>query len=1244
MIATTFWLLIFIITKFEILTYKERVNFANCKIFLSRFFDYFCKFFTLKERIIKIVKKIALIIAVFLTLLPFGLALLLQMEPIQSWAVQRATHTLSTRLETEVRVGSVYFIFFNKLILQNVHILSSPNDTLIQVNKLSLTLRNLNPFSKRLTFKKMALNGGVFHLEMEEEGRTNLERVLKIRRDNEKQERLPFAWIVGLEEFSLENFRFTLKNEAKSKHGAFPDVIDFSDLDVNKIQLNIKKVRFERDTLFCTIHHLNAIEKSGYILSKLTGDVSVSSHCAHIKNVFIQDQWSEIKADNYRMHYNSARDFRHFTDSVRLEADFTDALLSFRSLAFYAPAIENNNLVVLLRGYVTGPVRYLQSDALTLHSQSGKSKIDASFRMIGLPNTSITTAFVDIQHLHSTAGDVASIVNQISGIPPDQFTRFIPPSTSVTFRGGIAGLLTDFALNGTIHTDMGDISVDAVLNQEKNQGFYITGSMGTDEFNIQSIMGKPFGTLTMHTHTQALLRNVSRGGMEARIDSLRIGKIEINNYPFSQIFAVGDYKDQRFDGRVVCADPNLNCIFQGLANLNYKELEVDQIAQYDFKADIAYADLSAMGIDIRDSISRISGSVRANFQRSTAGEVVGYVSVLQADYINSSGTYNLGAIHIDSHIQDSAYRFQLTAPFANATYSGSEGIVAFIKDYRHHALSRYLPHYFIPDQNSHLTRHYRLDVTINDMSAIGQLALPGLFIAPKTQLYTELTKSDSLYCTLTSQLVRYKNQRVGNLVVEVSGDPNSLSATVSATDLNPLGIEIDSAQLRCNAGENLVEAHLDYNNYSGDHQGGTINTQIHFGEKNETGDGKIAIWIQPSRFEVNKSIWKLDSSIVLFAPQEIFFDRLKLHNGNQSLTLAGFINRAHTDTLNLALNQFDISLVNLFLQNSPYRFSGQVTGGAQMVDFYQNRQFSMNINADNLFVNDLEAGSVMAKCLWDHEAQSFSIEAKNLLHGETPVTVSGSYHTISKHLNLFAKSQNLSVSYFEPFLSSMISGFNGSLSGEMKLSGTLPNLSLSSNRINANNVGFTVNFTKVPYLLNGDITLNESGFNIQNGRVTDRFGREGYVNGGMKYRYFRDVLLDATFDFQNFHSLSIKEKDNNAFYGEAFATGQLHAYGSLKQITLDIRAKTEKNTSIHVPLLGVSEARQSTILSFASHPDHDKTVPILGAIETLDKAIKVKEPTQLTLKLAADVTPDAELKIEVNKATGNVISGYGSGN
>ncbi|MCL1973936.1 MAG: hypothetical protein FWG54_03870, partial [Bacteroidetes bacterium] len=914
--------------------------------------------------------------------LPVAAYLVLQLPAVQSRAAAKAASMLSENLGTEVFVEKVYYAFFKKIILQNVYILSTPIDTLLQVNKLSITPAHIRFFSKNLSFKKIVVQGGVFNLCIEEQ-ETNLERVFKIKKraENAPKDTLPKLWVMALTDFSLKDFRFSLRNEKRPQPSVSPAVMNFTDLEVSHINLEVKNIRFADNTLFCSIKSMNAQEKSGYTITNITGELAVSGTQVRIDDLIAQDACSDLRADVFYMHYNSARDFQRFTENVGLEADFKNARLSFASLSFYAPALEKSTLEIAVTGHVAGPVRSLQSEGVQLHTLNGQTTLEASFNIRGLPSIPNTTTDLNIRKLCSTAGDAAATISQLIDLNTDSFAAYLPPHLPFSFQGQLVGLFHHFDASGTLSSDMGNIQLQAVLYREKERGFHVDGHIAAQELSLGEWIGKPFGTLNMEAHARTLLRSPARGGMEADIDSLRIFKLEINDYPLSNILAIGLYKDKCFDGRVACSDPNLRFLFQGLTNL----------VRYNFYANVAYADLAALGLDKRDSVSRISGEILANFEREATGDIDGTIALNRTYYTNSSGIHDLKSITINSHIQDSLYRFELSAPFAEARYTGSKGMLSFVKDFRRTALSRYLPHYFEPEPLLNPNRQYHLDMTIGDMRAIGQLALPGLYIAPNTRLTANITPQDSIRLQLDSRSLRYYEQRANNLSLFMEGDSTALHGILSATGLQTYGLLIDTLALHTNAAHNQVDAALSYQNFTGQNRDGSLNALVAFGEPFPDNPHPVSIHILPSYFVINNTPWQLDPSSIVFASTAIRFEQLNLHHKEQSLKLNGNLNRTLPDTLHIALNQFDISLFNLFLEKSPYKFSGLCTGDAQIIDYYHDRQFIADLKASEIFVNQLAAGALSVGCQWDQEGRRFVMDAQNVQQGKNPVGIKGFY-------------------------------------------------------------------------------------------------------------------------------------------------------------------------------------------------------------------------------------------------------------
>ena len=122
-------------------------------------------------------------------------------------------------------------------------------------------------------------------------------------------------------------------------------------------------------------------------------------------------------------------------------------------------------------------------------------------------------------------------------------------------------------------------------------GFVIKGNVKSHDFDFGKVISaKSLGEIGMDGAVSAL--ETKRSGISLSIDSLKINKLGFNNYNYSNIFAVGKYNNRYFDGRIVCHDPNLDFIFQGLFSFDTKNS-----SKYNFYADIPYANLAALNLD-----------------------------------------------------------------------------------------------------------------------------------------------------------------------------------------------------------------------------------------------------------------------------------------------------------------------------------------------------------------------------------------------------------------------------------------------------------------------------------------------------------------------------------------------------------------------------------------------------------------------------------------------------------------------
>lgn len=1210
----------------------------------------------LYRNFIKTLQKIVVRLLLVLIAIQITGYIALQFPATQTLIIKEIVKVASKQINGKIDIGKVYFIFFNKIILQDVSITSteqmasidslkqglSHNDTLVHCGKLSVSLKSTDLMKLKVSLNRVYLEKGLFNIENEGgEGRTNLARIFKIDPDRTRDtSKKGFPINLLANSLRVKDFRFTLKNPYKYTFKG-DSIINFADLSISGIDININNVRIERDTIFGRIQQIRGRDKSGFELTQLCGNIELSSTEARLKEVTVADRFSCFSADYFSMKYDSPKDLSEFTDLVRLETNLNETFLSFKTIGRIAPSLYNSTLGIYLNGTVSGPVCDLRSNSLQARSKSGETSVDLSVRMTGLPDIDQAMSVVEIKRCHTTSNDISRIVGSINGNSGIPFFKKLAPGIRYNFAGSLIGLPDDFVAHGSITSEVGKIDVDVLLkNDQRLDGFVIKGNITSHDFNIGKVLSANIlGELGMQGGISALI--TKRSGITLSIDSLKIDKLGLNNYNYSNIVAVGKYNNHYFDGRIICHDPNLDFIFQGLFSFNTRES-----SKYNFYADVPYANLAALNFDRRDSISVINMRSVANFTASPQKDIVGNINIISAVYKNSKGDHKLGPIKLTSHAGNKSYNIILTAPFIDAEYNGTAPATSFVKKAIALTLYRHATNLFAKnDPKGNWTPQklneiyedsniYDLKVKSNNTSALCQLLLPGLYIEEGSEIETSIDAENRFDLNLKSGGIVLDRNFVRGLDLDISNRDSILNLNLMGDNIRVAGIRMDSSFFTISGRENLFNALFAFQNSSQERNNAYIGTSIEFLK-----DSTIFGIDSTSHIKLKGNRWQFNRSKLILANKSVSIDKFKLSNNNQYFSADGIISREMPDSLKVGLNNFDIKIFNLFL-NRPFNMEGYFSGNANISTHRENMNLFLDLTGDSVYVYNNPVGVMKIMSKWYQPQERFNILVNSKLDGRRNMMVSGYFKPDSSLLNLDGSLDNLSVSYFEPFLTDIISKSSGNFSGNVNLSGPIDKLELKGENCRFDNFNFTVNYTQVPYTLNGPVILNENGIFANGLEVTDQHGNKGKVTGGLNYHYFRDAWLDAQIAFRDFECLKTRESDNEYFYGNAYATGTFGIKGPFNRLLLDIDVIPNRNTALHIPLSSVETATQTNLLTF-KEPASKKVADLYDSL--MQNTTKAKSASQIEVQVRANANPNAEVFIEINKSLGDIIRANGNG-
>lgn len=1192
-----------------------------------------------------------LLFIIVLSLVVVSIAI--QVPAVQSRLAGKAAVWLSETTGADVQVGEVNFLLFNKLIINDLLLKTTPSDTLLHAGKLSVSLNGFNPLVKRIKLRRILISEGSFHLILQDTT-SNIESIFPAVQGKDTTAK-PFEWDIRAGQVNLEQFSFHMVNRDQGLTHGNPESIDFSDMHIRNIYIDIRDARFYENKVTARLDRLTGTERSGYHIRHLEGDVTVDGQEALVRNLVIQDNYSHITAHHFLMHYGTSENLSDYLNKVVMELDMDNAFLSFKTIGYYSWSFPENFILALrATGKVTGTVNNLSAEKLDVRSASGRTRILCGFRLKGLPVVEESTLQIDIHSVSSDMHDLNRILYSIARINLGFLEDNAGSRTPFRFNGRLAGLLTDFAVNGDLDGDFGSVSLDMVINNNAYpDGVLLSGMIDTRDLHLGLFTGIPgLGKCSLYTKASAAFRQGGIRKLHARIDTLSLTSLVFNDYTFRDFKMQGEFHNGLFDGRISAADPNLHFLFQGRADLTRSAGTAAH-----FFANIAYADLNRLNLYKNDSIAVLSGLVQADFSHiNNLGDIEGTILASGLSLQNSRGIHTLESFLLESSRSEDqkTSSLMLNSDALQATYSGTEGFMSFLTRLVSRNLFRYIPAYFTSwkDQTKDNLPEGRssLEMIVRNSVFFEELLLPGLYISPGTSLRLQDYGNDSIRSILKSERLGYREHNLTNLdLLAVAGKKN-LKLDLQCRELALGPLRADTLHMAAIAGNDNLLMDLSYNQENIHANHAHLGSFFRFSRKEDQGSAPvITAHLFSDGITVNGKFWTLASDSVVVSPGSLALNNVVLQHANgidlpESLRIDGAISRTPRDTLFVELSRFDASLFNTLLPSDyPFTFRGSFTGTGHLTDFYNERRFFADIVGENVYVNDTLAGNLRLMSSWDPKAAHLKLSAGTTLpQGQRPMLATGYYRPADKKLDIKVTFNRFQAAMVAPFLSGLVSDVHGGISGDMVLSGTLPYLDLTSDNTAVDKLHFTIDYTKVPYIVSGPVHLTTQGLYLPKDTLLDSRGHYAIVQGGLKYRHFQDIAVDLNMNFVNLQGLNLEEKDNDIFYGKAYATGSLLIKGLLDDILLDLSIRPEPGTVIHIPLSSAVQAKQTSLLTFV-----DPERPYAGrdpyTRAALEQQKKKNRNSRLTFNMKTELTPDAEILLEINKMTGDVISARGTG-
>ncbi|WP_281671335.1 translocation/assembly module TamB domain-containing protein [Rikenella microfusus] len=1206
--------------------------------------------------ILRIVKKtVRLLLTVLSTAviaavaLPILAGLLLQVGVIQNYAVGQLTKWLSEKGGTAISIDRVDIGFFNRAVLEGIYVQdpSVPQDTLLYARRLSVGIDGINFFNGNIALGAVSLSDGVLHIAKDSTGVTNLRRVTE-RFRAKKPRKIDLR--LSARELDLVGMRFTFRqfDPPAREHG-----VDFRDLDLRQIHFQARGIAVRNDSVACRIEHLTFREKSGFHLQHLaTEKAAVSGTGLHFAELRIKSALSMLQFDRLELLSDDWSAWRDFTHRVRIDATLGPSSLAYRTVAAFSRRPAAIRTAVGFEGAtVEGPVAALKGKIR--NARWGGTLLDADFDISGLPDASQAWFRMKLGRLETDVQDILTTYTDLSGGKSLENLRpMLERAGRIGFSGTFDGLLRDFTATGRLTTDQGAVDGRLQFMPAARRGaIRFLGRVETEGFGLGALLGTSgVGSVSLVAGVDA----VAAPGELALTTDAEIRQLQFREYDYNGIRMNGRFAGRTFDGRISSSDPNLDFTTEGRFDLSGK------VPAYDFEMDLRRADLAALRLNRRDTVSRLAMRFRAHAAGTTLDDIDGSATIDSLSYVNHIDTVRTGTIRFEARNTERSKRLTMRSDFADAELRGSDSYSNIFRFFGQ-SLKRYLPSMpsaggdgdapqaqarastrEAPDSAGTVSgnSYYLVKVDVKEANNVAAIFVPGLEIAQGSSLaflFNPYLNDFSL--SAKSDYILRRNFYAGGLMVECRNQGDSVSIYASAEQFGIGTADLPNLSVVGGIRDNRISLATRFHNPENG-SNALVSTTTTFVRPAE-GPPQMDVALNPTTFSVGGQLWYIAPSHVVLDSLGIDFRRFRLRGEGQELAVDGRASASESDTLRVRMRNFDMSPLTQLVARQGYRIAGRMGGEATLVAPFGALQFGADLRMDSLALNDYALGAVGFRSAWDRPRRWVRFEASTP-QGETPVR--GVYDSGGKRYRVDFDFPRFDMCLLEPLLQGVLEKTTGTARTKLVMTGGPEGGPVLNGTIDVERYEATVAYTRARYRLAGPVTVTGNRFELPPVPLSDGDGGAGTISAWFDSRYFRHLRFGVKADFRDFLCLNTTEADNPDFYGKMYGTGTFSVTGDDSKTMLDVRAETAKSSTFVLPLSDVSTISEADFISFVQPRERQRPADRVQSFrQRLRQARRQRAKSELNVDLNLSVLPNTEGQIVMDPRLGDAIKGRGNG-
>ncbi|MFT3796233.1 translocation/assembly module TamB domain-containing protein [Flavobacterium sp.] len=1071
---------------------------------------------------------------------------------------------------------------------------------LIRVNNLDIQKQIIDLESLDIRSLKGALTVGKFE-------RALAQKVANAKQEPETAPGMPWKIKLNQADFKRVAFRYNDQNAAPVQKG-----IDYQHLDIKNLNLVGEKFGYDGQTAAGNIYAFTVQDKSGLDIQSLKTEFYYGQKNAYLKKLYLKTPQTLLK-DQIIVGYPSIESLGKDIGALDVNANVSGSHIGFKDILIFVPALADTNpfksnpdAIMQIDSRITGKVGNLQIPKLQI-SGIGNTVVNASGRIIGLPDAEKAYFNLAIHNIQSTARDIQNFV------PKGTIPNNIQLPSQLALNGTFVGYINDFDTNLNLRSSFGNAKVKAQFDQRrKNQEKY-KADVDIQNFNVGKLLkNDTIGRVTLKA-------KVSGTGLDPKTANAvvkgHVYKAEYNNYTFRDLVLNGNIQHGEFVAEAKMKDPNLTFDLASSGDFGGKYPAVK------LKLNMDIADLEKL--NLHAGPMKIRGNVDADIQTLDADYLNGNLSLHHIMFANENGEFILDSINVESTAMDNQNAISLRSQFADADVVGRfqvtkvgtalmNSVAKYYNTSPKKALAKTDPQQF--DYAIKVKPSPLLLRMIPDLKELDSIAIAGHYNSV----------GDTIVMNALIPKLAYADNTITNAVVNIGTENESLVYAVIVDDIHNPSFQLPYASVSGSVKDNTV-AYVLQTRDAKDVERYLI-AGILKAENNQT-----IIHLVPDGLRLNYDNWTVNPENEVRLGESVYVNQFELGKDGSSIKIQSQ-SEAPDAPMAVDFKEFKIETITSMVQQDSLLLGGRINGNAILKNLQKSPTFTADMNIDDFSYKKDTVGNINIKV--NNEIAN-TYDAKVAITGNgNQVNLDGIYRSDNSSFDLNLDMQHLEMKSIQPFTAGNLRKSSGYVNGKLKVTGTVDDPNVIG-EVKFNDGAFTVvPINSAFHLINDKILFTENGIVFEKFSLSDENDNELIVIGHIDTPNYRDYAFNLNINADNFRAMNSKEKDNDLYYGQVFLDTKLRVRGDLNKPVIDGNIKLNGDTKLTVvlPSSNPSIEDREGIVEFIDQDNDD-----LKKIQIANDSLGKTKFRGIDASVNIEIDKEAELNLIIDKGNGDYL-------